>query len=120
MRQYLLIGVFILDCFYLLLGFSSLPIQANSAHEVKISTPSVNSTFSWNSLLPYEILVSDAEDGNSEYDEINPNEVLLAVKYLKDSMKIKSYLNSEANTDYKPLVQMLDQHASTAIWLKEL
>jgi len=107
MRQNsILIGIFVLACYYCLLGFSSLPIQENNTPVIKIIAPDANSTFRWNSLIPYEIYVSDQEDGNSEYEEINPHEVLLVVQYLKDSAQINSYLDSEAKTDYKPLVQM--------------
>jgi cytochrome c len=81
-------------------------MQENKTPEIRIVTPSPSTTFKWNSLLPYEINVMDEEDGNSEYDEINPNEVLLALKYLRDSTEIKSYLNIEGNTDYNPLMQM--------------
>lgn len=106
MKRIAFFGLIILACLYFLLGFSSLPIQENGAPTIKIIAPTAESTFRWNSLLPYEILVSDEEDGNSEYDEITPNEVLLTVKYLKDSAEINPYLDNEANTDYKPLVQM--------------
>ncbi|MCM4152430.1 hypothetical protein DHD05_12580 [Arenibacter sp. N53] len=106
MRQNIITDVIVCVFFYFLLGFSSFQLQENNPPEIRIKVPFANSTFGWNSILPYEIQVLDDEDGNSEYDEINPNEVLLVVKYLQDSSQVKSYLQLEANTNYKPLVQM--------------
>lgn len=106
MRQYIIIGIIVCVCLYFLSSFSSSQIQENNPPEIRIMVPFANITFSWNSILPYEIQVLDDEDGNSEYDEINSNEVLLIVTYLQDSSKLKSYLKNESNTNYKPLVQM--------------
>ncbi|WP_157941309.1 MULTISPECIES: c-type cytochrome [Arenibacter] len=106
MRQNMIIGIIFSVCLYLFLGFSSFQIQENNPPEIRIIVPVANSTFSWNSILPYEIQVLDDEDGNSEYDEINPNEVLLVVKYLHDLSEVKTYLQRESNTNYKPLFQM--------------
>lgn len=92
--------------FCFLLGFSPSQTQENKTPEIKILAPASNSTFKWNSLIPYSLHVSDYEDGNSEYDEINANEVLLIVKYLKDSTEIKSHLIHESTLDYQPLVRM--------------
>src|SRR5260370_42703934 len=59
--------------------------QSNNPPEVTITAPAKNGTFQWNSVVPYAIRVSDKEDGNSEYNEIAANEVLLMVAYLPDS-----------------------------------
>ncbi|MBC8768255.1 hypothetical protein H4O18_09645 [Arenibacter sp. BSSL-BM3] len=106
MRQNVISGVIVCICFYFLLGFSSFQNQENNPPEIRIIVPFANSAFRWNSILQYEIQVLDVEDGNSEYDEISPNEVLLVVKHLQDSSEVKPYLQREANTNYKPLVQM--------------
>lgn len=106
MQRFSIIGVVLFVFFYFTIGFSQFQIQENRPPVVKIVTPIAKGTFSWNSIIPYTIHVSDHEDGNSEYDEIIPTEVFLVVTYLKDSSEIKSYLTNESNTDYSPLVQM--------------
>jgi cytochrome c len=45
--------------------------------------------------LPYTISVWDAEDGNTEYNEIPSNEVLLVAKYVSDSILIEKNSFSE-------------------------
>ena len=74
--------------------------QYNSPPEVTITAPAKNSRFQWNSIVPYTVRVSDMEDGNSEYNEIAANEVLLTVAYLPDSTLAKNYLadRPKANT----------------------
>lgn len=106
MTRFSIIGAVFFACFYFTIGFSQFKIQENKPPVVKIVTPTTNSTFSWNAIIPYAIHVSDAEDGDSEYDEINPSEVLLVGKYLKSSSEIESYLIKESATDYSSLVQM--------------
>ena len=106
MQRFYIIVVVLFVFIYFTIGFSQFQIQENRPPIVKIVAPIDHSTFSWNSIIPYTIHVSDHEDGNSKYDEINPTEVLLVVKYLKDSSEIKSYLISESNIDYSPLVQI--------------
>lgn len=105
MSRFSIIGA-VLFVFFFTIGFSRFQIQENRPPVVKIVTPTTNSTFSWSAIIPYAIHVSDDEDGNSEYDEINPTEVLLVVKYLKSPSEIKSYLTKESSTDYSSLVQM--------------
>jgi cytochrome c len=52
---------------------------------VKINSPKNNSAFSSNALVSYDISVSDKEDGESKYQEINAKEVFLEIKYVKDT-----------------------------------
>ena len=106
MPRFSIIGAVLFVFFYFTIGFSQFQTQENSPPLVKIVAPTTNSTFSWNSIISYAIHVLDEEDGNSEYDEINPTEVLLVVKYLKSPSEIKSYLTKESNTDYSSLAQM--------------
>jgi cytochrome c len=106
MPRFSIIGAVLFVFFFFTIGFSRFQIQENRPPVVKIVAPTTNSTFNWSSIIPYAIHVSDDEDGNSEYDEINPTEVLLVVKYLKSPSEIKSYLTNESNTDYSTLVQM--------------
>lgn len=46
-------------------------------------------------IIPYYINVYDKEDGNSEYEEINKNEVILTVTYFSDASKVKKYVEEE-------------------------
>ena len=61
----------------------------NSLPTVKISTQGKANTFQWNSIVPYTIAVSDAEDGKTEYNEIPSQEVVLVAKYFQDSTVVK-------------------------------
>lgn len=106
MRLHSNIGFISLLSFCFLVGFSQFNLQENTAPEIKFTAPKDKSIFQWNSIVPYTITVSDREDGNSDYDEINPNEVMLVVKYLNDSAQVKKYLLNESNTDYEPLLWM--------------
>lgn len=71
----------------------------NHPPDVKITTPEDKSTFEWNTLLRYAIIVEDAEDGASEYQEIAPNEVFLEAMYLPDIAKVDDYLHAAAETE---------------------
>ena len=57
------------------------PSQQNQPPVVKIIAPKANGAFEWDSQVNYQISVSDKEDGDSKYDEINAMEVLLEVRY---------------------------------------
>jgi cytochrome c len=74
---YLLILLSVL--FYSFISFQ----QENQAPVVKILSPQNNSLFDKDAQIVYKIGVSDKEDGDSKFDEINPKEVLLEVRYLK-------------------------------------
>ena len=58
--------------------------QENHPPVVKIVSPQNNSLFDKDGSVTYKISVSDKEDGESKFDEINPKEVLLEVRYLKN------------------------------------
>jgi len=62
---------------------------SNNPPKVEIITPKDASSFDWNSYVRYSILVTDKEDGSSEYEEISPKEVFLEVTYLPGSDKVK-------------------------------
>ena len=64
----------------------------NHPPEVKIINPKNNSFFNWDAQLGYEITVTDKEDGDSKYDEINAKEVLLEVKYVADEKTLQAEL----------------------------
>lgn len=69
----------------------------NSPPEVTILSPLNNERFSWNATVPYNIKITDREDGSSEYAEINAKEVLLEVYYLPDASKAKNYVANKRN-----------------------
>jgi cytochrome c len=59
----------------------------NQSPVVKIISPQNNTTFGPNTIITYKITVSDKEDGESKYDEINVKEVLLEVRHLQKGSK---------------------------------
>jgi cytochrome c len=71
----------------LLITIASL-FAANNPPSVVIVAPAAGATFKWNTPIRYEIQVSDKEDGDSRYDEINTKEVLMEVRYLNDSSQL--------------------------------
>ena len=64
----------------LLYSFSNFKIQENQSPVVKLINPKNNGIFEVNTPIGYKISVSDKEDGESKFDEINPKEVLLEVR----------------------------------------
>lgn len=81
-------------------------LSENYPPAIKIISPVNNSEFQWNSIIPYSILVSDKEDGNSEYNEISPNEVLLFVTYFPDSAGLKKNILNQSLVNRGPLLLM--------------
>jgi cytochrome c len=78
--------IFIYNSQNFLFPFKKIPVQPqNNAPIVRIISPKNNSDISRGSQMHYSITVSDKEDGESKFDEINPKEVLLQVKYLNDT-----------------------------------
>jgi len=73
--------------------------QQNHAPVVKIISPANNSSYNANAQVHYKISVSDKEDGESKYDEIEPKQVLLEVKYFNDTSKIDT---ANANSNDAP------------------
>ncbi len=70
---------------FILAGFTIRSFQGNHPPVVKISSPRGNLAYPLHTLIPYSVQVSDAEDGESKYDEINGREVYLEVRYLADT-----------------------------------
>jgi len=70
--------------------------QENHPPVVKIISPKNNSTFDFDTPVNYTISVSDKEDGDSKYDEINGKEVLLEVKHVA---KLPALLNKDVQAD---------------------
>lgn len=61
--------------------FKPLKTYENTPPVVTIISPEENRIFPWGAQVRYEISVSDAEDGESGYGEITPNEILLEIEY---------------------------------------
>jgi cytochrome c len=61
--------------------------QDNQPPVVKITGPQNNSTFDWDAPVSYKITVSDKEDGESKFDEINAKEVLLEIRRVTGKSK---------------------------------
>jgi cytochrome c len=85
------VGVFGLCLFY----FSSMILNAQPVGKVKnnppiveILTPKDGGTFEWNTIMHYSIHITDDEDGNSVYQEIEPKEIFLEIKYIPGGLKI--------------------------------
>lgn len=56
--------------------------QDQTPPEVTIEQPDESRSFPWGSRVRYEITVSDEQDGDSRYGEINSNEVVLEITYV--------------------------------------
>lgn len=64
--------------------------QENQPPVVKIISPQNNSTTDPAAPITYKITVSDKEDGESKFDEINVKEVLLEVRHLQKGKPAKA------------------------------
>jgi cytochrome c len=79
----------------------------NHAPIVKIIQPALNSIYIWSNLVPYSIEVSDAEDGESKFQEIQSAEVLVRLKYIENSIKASAYLKQKKFNDTVGVINML-------------
>lgn len=80
--------------------------QENHAPAVKITKPKTDSSFAVNSLIAYNITVTDKEDGDSRYDELNAKEVLLQVKYVAEKPAALLHAAGGTITDEPGLAMM--------------
>jgi cytochrome c len=80
--------IIIFSVFLGLIFFSFISFQENHPPVVKVLSPPNNSSFDKDASITYKISVSDKEDGESKFDEINPKEVLLEVRYLKNGKAV--------------------------------
>lgn len=67
--------------------------QQNHPPVVTIVSPANNANVSATGQIHYAIKISDKEDGDSKYDEINPKEVLFEVMNIADSGSLNSIEN---------------------------
>jgi len=81
-------------------------VADNRPPKVLITKPTESSKISWNSMVPYSIHVNDPEDGNSEYDEIAANQVLLMVNYFSKPDDADKFLSQGNMKMPEPLSQM--------------
>lgn len=82
-----------------LTAFTYSPQQQNHAPIVKLVVPVNNAVYTPGSPISYQVSVSDKEDGESKYDEINVKEILLQVSYVKDRSKIGALLKGPVADD---------------------
>jgi cytochrome c len=95
-KQIIFILIFFIFLFCVIKNFAAknkIAQQQNHAPVVKIISPANNSSYNANAQVHYEISVSDKEDGESKYDEIDAKQVLLEVKYFNDTSKINTATN---------------------------
>lgn len=78
----------------------------NHAPTVTIRSPENNSAFNAGSRVHYAIVVTDQEDGDSRYDEINTKEVMLEVKCVRDQKEITRFQNKKKLPEPAGLVAM--------------
>lgn len=106
-----------LRSFLLFYGFILIPVvqfaQENEAPEVKIISPLENVALKSGSIIPYSITVSDKEDGNTEYYEINSKEVILTTTYFSDATEIKKYINETISSRSSALSIMASSNCFT-------
>lgn len=87
-------------------GFCS-SVDPNHVPQVQIIQPSKNDIYQWNSQIPYFIEVSDKEDGESKYQEIQSAEVLVKLKYFENAAKASGYLRQKKFGDSVGVMSML-------------
>src|SRR6185312_8241412 len=75
---------------------ATLTFQVNHPPVVKIMSPAANTTVAPGAQLAYDIQVSDSEDGDTRYDEINTKEVLLELTRLTPGAPVPAP-NSNSN-----------------------
>ena len=82
-----------------LIGFLLLLQTPNHAPRLKFIHPPEKTSYSWNQLVPYDVEVSDQEDGDSRFQEIQSNEVLVKLKYVGNRVKESEYLKQKKFPD---------------------
>jgi hypothetical protein len=78
--------------------------QKNNPPEVNIIEPENKSVQPVNTLIPYSINISDGEDGESKYEEIPFDKVLLEVKYVNENPENALYLEKDKPEKRKGLL----------------
>ena len=79
----------------------------NHAPVIRISQPANHLVCIWGSRVQYSVEVSDTEDGESKYQEIQPAEVLVRLKYAENSAEASTYLKQKKFNDTVGLMNMM-------------
>ena len=79
----------------------------NHAPVIRITQPVNHSLGTWGSQVPYAVEVSDIEDGESKYQEIQSAEVLVRLKYAENSVQASAYLKQKKYNDTAGLMNMM-------------
>src|SRR5436305_6505999 len=91
-------------CVSMFIMFSQTP---NRPPMIRITEPVNHSVHTWGSQLQYSVEVSDAEDGESKYQEIESAEVLVRLKYATSSAQAPAYLKQKRFGDTTGLMNMM-------------
>ncbi len=97
-------GLVILACFTM--AFTE-TYSENNTPDVRIISPTNHSVFRLNSVIPYTIQVIDKEDGDSRYNEILSNEVLMRISYWPDSLLAAKYVRTNADEKEPPALTLM-------------
>ncbi|HVV54685.1 MAG TPA: c-type cytochrome [Mucilaginibacter sp.] len=98
MKHTLLLCISFILCGSISLSYS-LGQQDNHAPVVKISAPANNASYSPGSQVAYQVNVSDKEDGDSRYNEINGKEVVTEVRFVPNKNKLNALLKNNSDAD---------------------
>jgi cytochrome c len=74
---------------------------------ISIHQPANHSVYTWGSQIQYSVEVSDSEDGDSKYQEIQSAEVLVRLKYAGNSVRASAYLKQKKFSDTVGLMNMM-------------
>ncbi|HEY2648309.1 MAG TPA: c-type cytochrome [Puia sp.] len=94
-------------CTGLMLSVVLVAQTPNHAPVIRITRPVNHTIYSWNSQVPYSVDVSDAEDGDSKYQEIQNGEVLVRLKYVGNSVQASAYMKQKKFSDTSGLMYMM-------------
>ncbi len=70
-------------------------VQENMEPKIEILAPTQDKELRENTVIPYALKVSDREDGDSEYNEINSKEVIMTVTYFSDTTGMSKYVKEK-------------------------
>jgi cytochrome c len=79
----------------------------NHAPVIRITQPANHLVCIWGSQVQYSVEVSDTEDGESKYQEIQSAEVLVRLKYAENSVQASAYLKQKKFNDTAGLMNMM-------------
>ena len=85
----------------------NLMASGNHAPVVKFLQPLTGQSFEWNTTVPYSVDVSDAEDGESAYAEINEKEVWVRLTFAGSKKSVDSYRKQKNFADTSGVYSMV-------------